>query len=103
METAVKKASIPTCSWTNQCLLVNRHSSDECDTLRNQVLLLQCALIVGSLWLLGDMGARRRVLSLLHQSGRTLGTLRDVLVEYRDTLGDDGACRLALWCCIGSK
>jgi beta-catenin-like protein 1 len=53
-------------------------------------LALQCALIVGALWLVGDLGVRKRILRLLHQKGRTLGSLRAVLLEYRANLGDDG-------------
>jgi hypothetical protein len=48
---------------------------------------------VGSLWLVGDLGVRRRVLKLLHQKGRSLASLRAVLLEYRANLGDDGEGR----------
>jgi hypothetical protein len=51
----------------------------------------QLARISGELWLLGDVGVRRRLLGLLHQRGRTLATLRAVLLEMRATLGADGA------------
>lgn len=50
----------------------------------------QCALIVGALWLVGDVGVRKRILRLLHQKGRTLGSLRSVLLEHRANLGDEG-------------
>ncbi|KAL4421715.1 hypothetical protein ABPG77_002331 [Micractinium sp. CCAP 211/92] len=54
--------------------------------------LQQCALVVGALWLVGDVGVRKRILRLLHQKSRTLGSLRSVLLEYRANLGDeDGA------------
>lgn len=33
--------------------------------------LQQCALIVGHLWFVGDMGIRKRVLQLLHQKARS--------------------------------
>ncbi|PSC73978.1 beta-catenin 1 [Micractinium conductrix] len=52
--------------------------------------LQQCALIVGALWLVGDVGVRKRVLRLLHQQSHTVGSLRSVLLEYRANLGDDG-------------
>ena len=29
--------------------------------------LQQCALIIGHLWFVGDMGVRRRIIQLLHQ------------------------------------
>ena len=51
----------------------------------------QCALIIGSLWVVGDQGVRKRILKLLHQQGRTLGSLRSVLLEYRGGLGADSA------------
>ena len=51
---------------------------------------LQCALVVGSLWLVGDVGVRKRILRCLHQKGRTLASLRSVLLEYRANLGDEG-------------
>lgn len=54
--------------------------------------LQQTALIAAELWALGDVGVRRRLLGLLHQRGRTLGSLRAVLLERRATLsaGLDG-------------
>lgn len=54
---------------------------------------LQCALVVGALWLVEDTGIRKRILKLLHQKGRTLASLRSVLLEYRANLGDDGERR----------
>lgn len=51
---------------------------------------LQCALVVGALWLVGDQGVRKRVLKLLHQKGRTLASLRSVLLELRASIGDEG-------------
>lgn len=62
----------------------------------------QCALIVGQLWLAGDLGVRKRLLMLLHQKGHTLGALRELLLEYRASLGEDGgswlfACLLVWW------
>ncbi|PRW61313.1 beta-catenin 1 [Chlorella sorokiniana] len=52
--------------------------------------LQQCALVVGALWLVGDQGVRKRVLKLLHQKGRTLASLRSVLLELRANIGDEG-------------
>jgi beta-catenin-like protein 1 len=65
--------------------------------------LQRCALVAATLWACGDAGARRRLLALLHQRGRSLGALRGVLVEYRDSLGgeaveagdEEGAARRA--------
>ncbi len=51
----------------------------------------QCTLIIGNLWLVGDVGIRKRVLTLLHQRSQTLTDLRAVLREHHDTLGDEGA------------
>ena len=45
---------------------------------------------MGALWLVGDVGVRKRVLRLLHQQSHTVGSLRSVLLEYRANLGDDG-------------
>jgi hypothetical protein len=50
----------------------------------------QCALIIGNLWLVGDVGIRKRVLTLLHQRSQTLADLRAVLKEHHDSLGDEG-------------
>lgn len=52
--------------------------------------LSQCALVVGALWLVGDQGVRKRILKLLHQKGRTLASLRSVLLELRANIGDEG-------------
>lgn len=52
--------------------------------------LQRCALIAATLWACGDLGVRRRLLSLLHQRGCTLGVLRSVLLEYRSSLGAEG-------------
>jgi hypothetical protein len=38
----------------------------------------------------GDVGVRKRILRCLHQKGRTLASLRSVLLEYRANLGDEG-------------
>ncbi len=54
----------------------------------------QCALIIGNLWLVGDVGIRKRVLTLLHQRSQTLADLRAVLKEHHDSLGDEGVCLL---------
>ena len=51
---------------------------------------MQCALIIGNLWLVGDVGIRKRVLTLLHQRSQTLADLRAVLKEHHDSLGDEG-------------
>lgn len=53
--------------------------------------LQQCALVAAQVWAVGDVGARRRILALLHQRGRTLAALREVLLEYRTTVaGESG-------------
>ncbi len=38
--------------------------------------LQQCCVVVGGLWGAGDAGLRRRILTLLHQKGQTLGPIR---------------------------
>lgn len=48
--------------------------------------LQQAAIVAAELWAVGDVGVRKRLLSLLHQRGRTLSSLRNVLVERRATL-----------------
>jgi beta-catenin-like protein 1 len=48
--------------------------------------LQQAALVAAELWALGDGGVRRRLLNLLHQRGRTLSSLRMVVLERRVTL-----------------
>ncbi|KAK9834002.1 hypothetical protein WJX81_002145 [Elliptochloris bilobata] len=54
--------------------------------------LQQCALIMGHLWFVGDLGVRKRILLLLHQQGLTLAGVRAVLEEFHDSIGDeDGA------------
>jgi beta-catenin-like protein 1 len=45
--------------------------------------LQQAALVAAELWALGDVGVRRRLLSLLHQRKRTLSSLRLLVVERR--------------------
>jgi len=54
--------------------------------------LQQAALVAAELWALGDLGVRRRLLSLLHQRGRTLSNVRMVVLERRAMLiaGLDG-------------
>lgn len=65
----------------------------------------QCALVVGALWLVGDQGVRKRILKLLHQKGRTLASLRSVLLELRSNIGDEGELvggswmRCVVWMC----
>ena len=54
--------------------------------------LQQCVLVVGMLWLAGDLGVRKRILQLLHQRSQVLASLRSILIEYRANLGEDGAC-----------
>lgn len=49
------------------------------------------AVIIGNLWLAGDPGMRRRLLTLLHQRSQTLAGLRAVLREHHDSLGDEGS------------
>ena len=44
------------------------------------------AVGVAELWGTGDVGMRKRLLTLLHQRGKTLSSLREVLVERRETL-----------------
>lgn len=60
--------------------------------MRSRMLIIcaQCALIIGNLWLVGDVGIRKRVLTLLHQRSQTLADLRAVLKEHHDSLGDEG-------------
>jgi hypothetical protein len=53
-------------------------------------ICVQCALIIGNLWLVSDVGIRKRVLTLLHQRSQTLADLRAVLKEHHDSLGDEG-------------
>ena len=50
----------------------------------------QCALIIANLWMVGDAGIRKRVLTLLHQRSQTLAAIRAVLKEHHDSLGDEG-------------
>jgi beta-catenin-like protein 1 len=52
--------------------------------------LQAAALVAGGVWARGDAGARRRLLALLHQRGRSLAALRGALLELRAALGDDG-------------
>lgn len=52
--------------------------------------LQQVALIIGNLWMMGDSGMQRRVLTLLHQQSQTLADLRGVLREHHGSLGDEG-------------
>ncbi|EFJ40460.1 hypothetical protein VOLCADRAFT_69464, partial [Volvox carteri f. nagariensis] len=52
--------------------------------------LQQCCLIFGNLWATGDVGLRKRLLALLHQKGQTLGPVREVLLEYYNSIGDEG-------------
>ena len=66
---------------------------DEDDILLSQLdaglfTLHQTALIASELWVLGDVGVCRRLLALLHQRGRTLGSLRSVLLDRRATLAE---------------
>jgi beta-catenin-like protein 1 len=48
--------------------------------------LQQATLIAAEIWKLGDVQLRKRLLTHLHQRGRTLATLREVLLEYKTTL-----------------
>jgi len=52
--------------------------------------LQQAATIIATLWSLNDPGLQKRVLQSLHQKGRTLGSVRQVLVEQRLQIGEDG-------------
>ena len=52
----------------------------------------QVALIIGNLWFVGDVGIRKRVLTLLHQRSGTLAEVRDVLKELYRNIGDEGRC-----------
>lgn len=45
--------------------------------------LQQAATIIAALWSLNDSGLQERMLQSLHQKGRTLGSVREVLVEQR--------------------
>ena len=73
-----------------QCRAVSSSPRSFANALKNHTRLLQCALIIGNLWLVGDVGIRKRVLTLLHQRSQTLADLRDVLKEHHDSLGDEG-------------
>ena len=52
---------------------------------------LQCVLIMANLWNVGDVGIRKRVLTLLHQKSLTLASVRAVLAELHANIGDNGA------------
>jgi beta-catenin-like protein 1 len=52
--------------------------------------LQQCCLIIGNLWAAGDVALRKRILMLLHQKGRSLGQLKELLLEHYVSIGDDG-------------
>ncbi|GLI67804.1 hypothetical protein VaNZ11_012092 [Volvox africanus] len=52
--------------------------------------LQQCCIILGNLWATGDVGLRKRLLALLHQKGQTLGPVREVLLEYYNSIGEEG-------------
>ena len=54
--------------------------------------MAQVALIIGNLWFVGDVGIRKRVLTLLHQRSGTLAEVRDVLKELYRNIGDEGKC-----------
>lgn len=44
--------------------------------------LQQCALIVGHLWFVGDLGVRKRILQLLHQKARLLASWLSLLDPF---------------------
>ncbi|GIL93422.1 hypothetical protein Vretimale_6066 [Volvox reticuliferus] len=52
--------------------------------------LQQCCVILGNLWATGDVGLRKRLLALLHQKGQPLGPVREVLLEYYNSIGEEG-------------
>ena len=52
---------------------------------------LQVALIIANLWNVGDVGIRKRVLTLLHQKSQTLAAVRAVLKELHANIGDEGS------------
>jgi beta-catenin-like protein 1 len=52
--------------------------------------LQQAATIIATLWSLNNPVLQKRVLQSLHQKGRTLGSVRQVLVEQRLQIGGDG-------------
>ena len=56
--------------------------------------LQQCALIAGELWAIGDLGLRKRILSLLHQKGESMKYLRDPLNELRATIAGENIADL---------
>ncbi len=61
--------------------------------------LQQAALIIGHLWALGDTGLRKRVLSILHQKGETLGGIRcDRLLHLTPRCLLQPACELLVTC-----
>ena len=51
--------------------------------------LQQCALIVGHLWFVGDMGVRKRILQLLHQKACSLEHPSHDCLMHRFTPGND--------------
>lgn len=51
---------------------------------------MQVALIIANLWNVGDVGLRKRVLTLLHQKSQALSTVRAVLKELHANIGDEG-------------
>ncbi len=88
------------CGWwaTSLVAIPNPHSPSNFDP---NLLRSQCALVVGALWLVGDQGVRKRILKLLHQKGRTLASLRSVLLELRANIGDEGKRMFVLWLLAG--
>lgn len=61
-----------------------------------QFTLQQCAIIVASLWSIGDRNMQKRLLQLLHQQSETLGAVREAVAGYvreidLDALGAEAA------------
>lgn len=52
--------------------------------------LQQVCVIVGNLWASGDAGLRKRLLVLLHQKGHSLTPVMELLLEYHNSIGDEG-------------
>ncbi|KAG2427002.1 hypothetical protein HXX76_012786 [Chlamydomonas incerta] len=57
--------------------------------------LQQCCVVFGNLWATGDVGLRRRLLGALHQKGQTLAPVREVLLEYYNSIGTEGGAEEA--------
>ena len=76
---------MPTACWAKQVRLAampDEEMAEAAEAGEDYVLLArlgaglytlqQCALIMGHLWFVGDLGVRKRILLLLHQQARLL-------------------------------